>query len=113
MNPLMTTGADWRAGPTALSVNLNRVALLRNSRPLDIPNLDRAAVLALEGGANGITVHPRPDERHIRARDVHDAGRAAAPVAAGRVQHRRQPVPQPDAVRARAAAAPVHLRTGQ
>lgn len=56
---------------TALSVNVNKVALLRNSRHLDIPNVVRAAVQCLEAGANGITVHPRPDERHIRAADVH------------------------------------------
>jgi pyridoxine 5-phosphate synthase len=72
MNPLISTGSDDRRTVTALSVNLNRVALLRNSRPLDIPNLERAATLALQAGAQGITVHPRPDERHIRARDVHE-----------------------------------------
>jgi len=56
----------------SLSVNLNKVALLRNARTLDIPSPVRAAVLALEGGADGITVHPRPDERHIRPSDVRD-----------------------------------------
>ena len=56
---------------TALSVNVNKVALLRNSRHLDIPNVVRAATQCLEAGAHGITVHPRPDERHIRAADVH------------------------------------------
>ena len=72
MNPLLTTGLDARRGTTALSVNLNRVALLRNSRPLGMPSITRAATLALEAGAHGITVHPRPDERHIRAADVHE-----------------------------------------
>jgi pyridoxine 5-phosphate synthase len=72
MNPLLTTGLDARRGTTALSVNLNRVALLRNSRPLGIPSVTRAATLALEAGAQGITIHPRPDERHIRAHDVYD-----------------------------------------
>lgn len=57
---------------TALSVNLNRVALLRNSRPLDIPNLCHAATLVLEAGAEGITLHPRPDARHVRPQDVLD-----------------------------------------
>jgi pyridoxine 5-phosphate synthase len=57
---------------TALSVNVNKVALLRNTRHLDIPSVTRAARLCLEAGAQGITVHPRPDERHIRARDVHE-----------------------------------------
>ena len=72
MNPLVGVGADRRHATTALSVNLNRVALLRNSRPLGIPSVTRAASLALQAGAHGITVHPRPDERHIRASDVHD-----------------------------------------
>jgi pyridoxine 5-phosphate synthase len=56
----------------SLSVNLNKVALLRNARPLDIPNPIHAATLALEAGADGITVHPRPDERHIRPSDVRE-----------------------------------------
>jgi pyridoxine 5-phosphate synthase len=60
---------------TALSVNLNRVALLRNSRPLDIPNLCHAATLVLEAGADGITLHPRPDARHVRPGDVRDIAR--------------------------------------
>jgi pyridoxine 5-phosphate synthase len=55
---------------TALSVNLNKVALVRNTRHLGIPSVERAATLCLEAGANGITVHPRPDARHIRADDV-------------------------------------------
>ncbi len=57
---------------TALSVNLNKVALVRNTRHLGIPSVTRAATLCLEAGARGITVHPRPDERHIRAQDVHE-----------------------------------------
>lgn len=57
---------------TALSVNLNKVALVRNTRHLGIPSVTRAATLCLEAGAAGITVHPRPDERHIRSGDVHD-----------------------------------------
>ena len=56
---------------TALSVNLNKVALVRNTRHLGIPSVTRAATLCLQAGANGITVHPRPDARHIRAEDVH------------------------------------------
>ena len=55
---------------TALSVNLNKVALLRNTRQLGIPSLERAARQCLDAGAQGITVHPRPDGRHIRADDV-------------------------------------------
>ncbi len=57
---------------TRLSVNLNKVALLRNQRDLDLPSLSRAARIAVEAGAHGITVHPRPDERHIRASDVRE-----------------------------------------
>ncbi len=57
---------------TALSVNLNKVALVRNTRHLGIPSIVRAATLCLDAGAQGITVHPRPDARHIRAADVHE-----------------------------------------
>ena len=57
---------------TALSVNVNKVALLRNTRHLGIPSVLRAAELSLAAGAQGITVHPRPDERHIRADDVYE-----------------------------------------
>ncbi len=57
---------------TALSVNVNKVALVRNTRHLAIPSVTRAAELCLKAGAAGITVHPRPDERHIRRQDVFD-----------------------------------------
>ena len=56
---------------TVLSVNLNKVALLRNQRDLDLPSVTRAARICIEAGAQGITVHPRPDERHIRPSDVY------------------------------------------
>ena len=55
---------------TALSVNVNKVALVRNTRHLGIPSVTRAALLCLQAGAQGITVHPRPDERHVRRSDV-------------------------------------------
>jgi pyridoxine 5-phosphate synthase len=55
---------------TALSVNLNKVALLRNTRTIGIPSVLRAAEIVLRAGADGITVHPRPDGRHVRAADV-------------------------------------------
>ncbi|TWI13463.1 pyridoxine 5'-phosphate synthase [Aerolutibacter ruishenii] len=55
---------------TVLSVNVNKIAVLRNSRGGDEPNVVRAARVCLEAGAHGITVHPRPDARHIRADDV-------------------------------------------
>ena len=57
---------------TALSVNVNKVALVRNTRHLGIPSVTRAAELCLQAGAQGITVHPRPDARHIRPADVQD-----------------------------------------
>jgi pyridoxine 5-phosphate synthase len=60
---------------TALSVNVNKVALVRNTRHLGIPSVERAAQLCLEAGAHGITVHPRPDERHIRKDDVYALAR--------------------------------------
>jgi pyridoxine 5-phosphate synthase len=60
---------------TSLSVNLNKVALVRNTRHLGIPSVTRAATLCLQAGAQGITVHPRPDERHIRASDVPELAR--------------------------------------
>ena len=53
-----------------LSVNLNKVALLRNSRRTGVPDVLHFATLARKAGADGITVHPRPDERHIRRSDV-------------------------------------------
>ena len=61
-----------KSGITNLSINLNKVALVRNTRHLGIPSVTRAAMLCLQAGAAGITVHPRPDARHIRAQDVID-----------------------------------------
>lgn len=57
---------------TKLSVNINKFATLRNSRGGNTPNVVEAAIKAQEFGADGITVHPRPDERHIRYQDVYD-----------------------------------------
>lgn len=54
----------------ALSVNLNKIALIRNSRETTVPDVVDHARKCLEGGAQGITVHPRPDQRHIRASDI-------------------------------------------
>jgi pyridoxine 5-phosphate synthase len=53
-----------------LSVNLNKIALLRNSRRTGVPDLLRFGRIAHDAGADGLTVHPRPDERHIRRDDV-------------------------------------------
>ena len=57
---------------TKLSVNINKIATLRNSRGGDVPNLLKAAKDIQEFGAQGITIHPRPDERHIRYQDARD-----------------------------------------
>jgi len=57
---------------TKLSVNINKIATLRNARGGDIPNVITAAINCQLFGADGITVHPRPDERHIRYNDVMD-----------------------------------------
>jgi pyridoxine 5-phosphate synthase len=56
----------------ALSVNLNKIALIRNSRDTRIPDLPTHAQICIDAGAEGITVHPRPDQRHIRADDCRD-----------------------------------------
>ncbi|MDN3920919.1 pyridoxine 5'-phosphate synthase [Roseateles violae] len=72
MNPLVAPESSGHGARCALSVNVNKVALLRNTRHLGIPSVTRAAELCLEAGAQGITVHPRPDARHIRTQDVHE-----------------------------------------
>lgn len=56
----------------ALSVNLNKIALIRNSRDTRIPDIPAHAQMCIDAGADGITVHPRPDQRHIRADDCRD-----------------------------------------
>jgi pyridoxine 5-phosphate synthase len=68
--PVARSRAASRSPVTRLSVNVNKVALLRNSRTLGIPDVAHVARIALDAGAHGITVHPRPDERHIRRADV-------------------------------------------
>lgn len=74
MNPLVAPESSHAssAGRCALSVNVNKVALLRNTRHLGIPSVLRAAQACLLAGAQGITVHPRPDARHVRTNDVHE-----------------------------------------
>ena len=56
--------------PAKLSVNLNAIAMLRNRRDLPWPSVTGLGAIALEAGAQGLTVHPRPDQRHIRFSDV-------------------------------------------
>ena len=60
---------------TKLSVNINKIATLRNSRGGDVPNLLKVASDIQEFGGQGITIHPRPDERHIRYQDARDLKR--------------------------------------
>src|ERR1044072_3538368 len=60
---------------TRLSVNINKIATLRNARGGNLPDLIKVAVDCERFGAQGITVHPRPDERHIRYKDVYDLKR--------------------------------------
>lgn len=57
---------------TKLSVNINKIATLRNARGGDVPSVTQVAVDAQRFGAQGITIHPRPDERHITKKDVYD-----------------------------------------
>jgi pyridoxine 5-phosphate synthase len=57
---------------TRLSVNLNKIALLRNQRDIGIPSVIDSAETVIKAGAHGITVHPRPDQRHIRFSDVYE-----------------------------------------
>ena len=57
---------------TKLSVNINKIATLRNSRGGQTPNVFQAAIDVQKFGAQGVTIHPRPDERHIRYLDAYD-----------------------------------------
>jgi pyridoxine 5-phosphate synthase len=70
----LVVAGRWVIGMTVrmarLSVNLNKIALLRNSRRTGVPDVLRFATLAHSAGADGITLHPRPDERHVRLDDV-------------------------------------------
>jgi pyridoxine 5-phosphate synthase len=65
---------------TNLSVNLNKVALLRNTRNIGIPSIIQMAHICIDAGAQGITVHPRPDQRHIRPTDVYDLAKIVTAV---------------------------------
>lgn len=65
---------------TALSINLNKIALIRNSREGDYPSVVGHGQACLDAGADGLTVHPRPDQRHIRPGDVHDLAELVRPL---------------------------------
>jgi len=66
------------APATRLSVNLNKIALLRNTRQTGVPDVEKFGRIALAAGAGGLTVHPRPDRRHIRDEDVRSVARLMA-----------------------------------
>ena len=81
---------------TKLSVNLNKVALLRNQRDIGYPSVLEAARMAIRGGAQGITVHPRPDERHIRRSDVRELAVLLREDYGGRIEYNIEGYPSPD-----------------
>ncbi len=80
---------------TVLSVNLNKVALLRNQRDLTYPSVLDMARIAIAAGAAGITVHPRPDERHIRKSDVRALSKMLRAEYAGRIEFNIEGYPSP------------------
>jgi pyridoxine 5-phosphate synthase len=80
-----------------LSVNVNKVATLRNSRGGRLPSITEAVAVCIAAGAPGITVHPRADARHITTADVHDLARQIAPLK-GRVEYNIEGDPRPDLV---------------
>ena len=81
---------------TKLSVNLNKVALLRNQRDVGYPSVLEAARLVVGAGAHGITVHPRPDERHIRRGDVHQLAALVATEFGPRIEYNIEGNPTPE-----------------
>lgn len=78
-----------------LSVNLNKIATLRNSRGGTVPSVVEAVRVCVNAGVPGITVHPRADERHIRRQDVFDVAEALAPVRPG-VEYNIEGDPRPE-----------------
>jgi pyridoxine 5-phosphate synthase len=82
--------------PTKLSVNLNKVALLRNQRDIGYPSVVEAARLVVAAGAHGITVHPRPDERHIRKSDVRELAALVRDEMGSRVEYNIEGYPSPE-----------------
>lgn len=80
VGPGFSPGGDAPAGRVRLSVNVNKVATLRNARGGRVPGVVDAVQACLDAGAPGITVHPRADERHITRQDVRDIARLLAPL---------------------------------
>jgi pyridoxine 5-phosphate synthase len=83
---------------TKLSVNLNKVALLRNQREVGYPSVLEAARLVVHAGAHGITVHPRPDERHIRYTDVTELAGLIRDEFAAAIEYNIEGYPTPEFV---------------
>ena len=81
---------------TKLSVNLNKVALLRNQRDVGYPSVLEAARLVVAAGAHGVTVHPRPDERHIRRTDVYELAALIAAEFGPTIEYNIEGNPSPD-----------------
>ena len=82
--------------PVKLSVNLNKVALLRNQRDVGYPSVVEAARLVVAAGAHGITVHPRPDQRHIRQADVRELAALIAHELEPHVEYNIEGYPAPE-----------------
>lgn len=84
---------------TKLSVNLNKVALLRNQRDIGYPSVLEAARMVVGAGAHGVTVHPRPDERHIRKSDVYEVAELIASEFEAGVEYNVEGYPAPEFIR--------------
>lgn len=82
--------------PAKLSVNLNKVALLRNQRDVGYPSVAGFARLVIRAGADGITVHPRPDERHIRRSDAIELGMLIEDHYQGKIEYNIEGYPTDD-----------------
>ncbi len=82
--------------PVKLSVNLNKVALLRNQREVGYPSVVDAARMVVAAGAHGITVHPRPDERHVRRSDVLELAALIAAELDPAIEHNIEGYPSDD-----------------
>jgi pyridoxine 5-phosphate synthase len=93
--------------PVKLSVNLNKVALLRNQRDVGYPSVVDAARMVVAAGAHGVTVHPRPDERHIRRSDVTEL--AALVAGFGGVEYNIEGYPSEDFIALIAAVRPTQV----
>jgi pyridoxine 5-phosphate synthase len=80
--------------PTQLSVNLNKIALIRNARGHDYPSVTAFARLALASGAHGVTIHPRPDQRHARFDDIAPLGAVVAEFPGSELNIEGYPTPE-------------------